>query len=156
MKYRKKNLKLDLKSPWRILYKASNFKLSNYDPELKCAFFSKNWWFSVQKLRVSTFQISKKAHLSTVHDKKFSTWGIPYIYLRECPLMNLNEKTCFRFLNAPFCFPHEKWKNQEFVKWAWISKKKCWNCRKKGAFRLQVFIFYPGNTTVLNFRFILS
>ena len=119
-----------MKSPWRILYKASNFKLSNYDPELKCAFFSKNWWFSVQKLRVSTFQISKKAHLSTVHDKKFSTWGIPYIYLRECALMNLNEKTCFRFLNAPFCFPHEKRKNQEFVKWAWISKKKCWNCSK--------------------------
>ena len=113
MKYHKKNLKLDLKSPWRILYKASNFKLSNYDPELKCAFFSKNWWFSVQKLRVSTFQISKKAHLSTVHDKKFSTWGIPYIYLRECPLMNLNEKLVSSFQMRLFASPmkNEKIKN---------------------------------------------
>ena len=148
LKYRKKNLKLDLKSPWRILYNGSNFKLSKYDPELKCAFFSKNWWFSVQKLRVSTIQIWKKAHLSTVHDKKFSSWGIPYIYVRECAPMTLNEKTCFRLLNAPFFIPHEKRKNHEFVKWAWISKKKCWNCRKKGAFKLQLFIFSPENTSV--------
>ena len=141
MKYRKKNLKLDLKSPWRILYKASNFKLSNYDLGLKYAFFSKNWWFSIQKLRVSTFQISKKAHLSTVHDKKFSTWGIPHIYVRECALMNLDEKTCFRFLNAPFCFPNEKWKNQEFVKWAWISKKNVGIVEKRALLGFKYLFF---------------
>ena len=49
-------------------------------------------------------------------NKKCSRWGIPYIYVRECAFMNLNEKTCFCLLNAPFFFPHEKWKNQEFVK----------------------------------------
>jgi len=136
LKYRKKNLKLDLKSPWRILYNGSNFKLSKYDPELKCAFFSKNWWFSVKKLRLSTIEIWKKAHLRTVHDEKFSSWEIYYIYVRECAFMNLSEKTCFRLLNAPFFIPHENWKNQEFVKWAWISKDKYWNCWKKGAFKL--------------------
>ena len=82
LKYWKKNLKLDLKSPWRILYNGSNFKLSKYVPELKCAFFSKSWWFSVKKLRLSMIEIWKKAHLTTVHDKKFSSWGIYYIYLR--------------------------------------------------------------------------
>ena len=102
----------------------------------KCAFFSKNWWFSVKKLRLSTIEIWKKAHLRTVHDKKFSSWEIYYIYVRECAFMNLSEKTCFRLLNAPFFIPHENWKNQEFVKWAWISKDKYWNCWKKGAFKL--------------------
>ena len=91
LKYRKKILKLDLKSPWRILYNGSNFKLSKYDPELKCAFFSKNWWFSVKKLRLSTIEIWKKAHLRTVHDKKFSSWEIYYIQNRMVQLVRRME-----------------------------------------------------------------
>ena len=139
-------MKLDLKSPWRILYNGSNFKLSKYDPELKCAFFSKNWWFSVKKLRLSTIEIWKKAHLRTVHDEKFSSWEIYYIYVRECAFMNLSEKTCFRLLNAPFFIPHENWKNQEFVKWAWISKDKYWNCWKKKAHLSFNYLFFRLKT----------
>ena len=124
---------------------------------LNAPFFSKkNQWFSVQKLRGCTIQIWKRAHLRTVHDKKFSSWGIYYICIRECALMNLNEKTCFRLLNAPFFIPHENWKNQEFVKWAWISKNKYWNCWKKGAFKLQLFVFSLEDKIVFKFRFIVS
>ena len=123
---------------------------------LNAPFFSKNQWFSAQKLRLSTIQIWKRAHLSTVHDKTCSSWGIPYIYGRECSLINLNEKTCFRLPNVPFFFPHQKWKNLDFVKWAWVSKKNCWNCWKKGAFMLHLFVFSLENKSVFNVRFIIS